>query len=164
MRITGETFNRPATGSPSSSGRLPRDLSAAWAAMAACGAVALGVVAGRDDVLAVVCAGGLLSAGAFLLGRRVVRDDPRVASLTEQRDRARLEVLRLTGDIIALNGELQRMDGTAAAPRREDEPAATAAARPSASVRGGGRPGRAGPLAAVPPLDAPLDAADGALS
>lgn len=164
MRITGETFNRPATGSPSSSGRLPRDLSAAWATMAGAGAVVIGLVAGRDDALAVVAGAGLLAGGSFLLGRRVVRDDPRVAALTEQRDRARLEVIRLTGDIIALNGELQRMDGTAAAPRREDEPAATAAARPSASVRGGGRPGRAGALAAVPSLDAPLDAADGALS
>lgn len=164
MRITGETFHRPATSSPASAGRLPRDLSAAFAAMGVAGAVVLGTIAGSGDALLGIVGSVALGSGCYLLGRRVVRDDPRVSALTEQRDRARLEVIRLTGDIIALNGELQRVDGGSAGPRREDEPEAPAPVRPSASIRGGGRPGRAGPLAAVPTLDAPLDAADGATS
>lgn len=155
MRITGETFHRPATSSPASAGRLPRDLSAVWAAMAAGGATVLGLVGGPDDALVVVAGVGALAGGAFLLGRRVVREDARVEALRADRDRLRLQVVQLTGELV-----LGRAEGAL----REDEPAAPAAARPSASVRGGGRPGRAGALAAVPTLDAPLDAADGATS
>lgn len=149
MRITRDTIRDAAKGHEAATGRIPRDLSAAWAVLGAAGACAIGVAAGHDP-LAVAFGVPALAGGTYLLGRRVLRDDARVASLTQQRDAARLEVIRLLAE---------RSMGPAGGADRGDDGAAPLEPRRHAAPRGGGRPGAVAPLAG-PSFDAPLDPAD----
>lgn len=148
MRITRDTIRDAAKGHEAATGRIPRDLSAVWAGLAVMGAALLPGL-GAQPVALAGCAGAV-ALGSYLLGRRVLRDDPRVATLTQQRDAARLEVIRL---------HAERAMGTAVGADRGDDAAAPLEPRRHAAPRGGGRPGAVAPLAG-PSLDAPLDPAD----
>lgn len=138
---------------------LPRSapaetIAAGWLGLAVVGAVLSPLV---HEPLGVAACAGAVAIGAFQTGRRVIRDDPRVAALTAQLDRARRDRDAML-EYLATHGR------GPAIPAPGDgggvEPPAPPAARPSAKVRGGGRPGAVA-APALRPLDAPLDAADG---
>lgn len=156
MKITRRSIPDARPDSPGPSQRRLPDAPAVWAGLAVVGAVLAPLV---HEPLAIAAAVGAVGTGCYQLGRRVVRDDPRVAALTADRDRIRRNYDGLLEHLAA-----QRLDADGLAARSAAgagggaQPPAPPAARPSASVRGGGRPGRAG-LAPVPSLDDPLDAA-----
>ena len=136
--------------------RLPSSVTAAATSTTAWLVLALGgvAVAVSDLGPATTIVGVIVAvAGAHTLGvrdgRRDRSPDPRTAALSAQNERLRTENAALLLELL----EAERGDG----PARGAEPApAEREPRPSAGVRGGGRPGMVAPLAAVPGLDAPL--------
>lgn len=153
MKITRSSPDaRPADPKPSPR-RLP-DAPAVWAGLAVVGAVLAPLV---HEPLAIAAAVGAVGTGCYQLGRRVLRDDPRVAALTEQLARVRRSHDTLLEHLAAERMELAARPAGGDGGRGAGAPAP--AARPSAGLHGGGRPGRVG-LAPVPSLDDPLDAAE----
>lgn len=108
-----------------------------FALVGALGGSSLGLATG---LVALVVAGARIG---FLDGRRRAPADPRVATLTADRDRWKALGEQLLADA-------QRDRGSAAAGDGGGKPAPAPAARPSAAARGGGRPGAvAGPSLTV---------------
>lgn len=158
MRVDRDRIGFPAT-SQAPTGIMPRDLSVLWPALVAGGGAAIGYATGGEPALVVVGGIGALVTGSYLLGRRVVRDDPRVAALTAQLDRTRRDRDAML-EYLATDGRGSQVP--APADGGGSQPPAPPAARPSASVRGGGRPGSVAAPATLRPLDATLDDRDGA--
>lgn len=134
--------------------RLPEPSPAAWSVVAIAGAAGAVFAAGPTLEAFIVAVSGVMALGiaqhrlGFLDARR--HADPRVAELARERDHWR--------GIAEYLGRLA-VQPPVAGPGEGDggggEPPAPAAARPSAGVRGGGRPGAVGSVAAAT-LDAPL--------
>lgn len=157
MRITGDRFPAAMHQTDPSRRSIPTDsLSAIWIGMAVVGAVLSPLV---HEPLGVAACAGAVAIGAFQTGRRVLRDDPRVAALTAQLERARRDRDAML-EYLAAHGRDAQVP--AAGDGGGGQPPAPPAARPSAQVRGGGRPGAVAAPAPLRPLDAPLDADDGA--
>lgn len=116
-----------------------------WLALALSG-VALAVADLGPAPLAVGAVVGCL--GAYGLGRRDRSPDPRTGALVAQNE-------RLQRDLDAAYLELLDAHGVAREPRPDQPGTAGREPRPSAGLRGGGRPGATAP-AALHPLDAPL--------
>lgn len=123
---------------------------AAWLALALAG-VALAVAADDPALTAigvVVAAVGAYGVG-IRDGRRDRSPDPRVSALTAANERLARE------RDAAFYELLDRDDPARGAGVGQPGPAGREP-RPSAGLRGGGRPGAVAPLAAVPDTDAPL--------
>jgi len=102
-------------------------------------------VAGAEPLL--VAAGVILAViGAHRLGRFGRGTDPRVDGLTRDRDSWRNRATLLAAELA----------GGAPGERGEIEPDPRGEPRPSAGIRGGGRPGS---VAAFAPIESPLDRA-----
>lgn len=161
MRITKDHV--PQEPKPAARRTLPEAPAAVWTALAVGGAA---LVATGNYVIAAVGVFAL-AIGCHRIGYDTARrgTDPRIGELTRERDHWRALAEYFGDATIATLGT--RPPDLAAAARAGDKPAVQpdgGQPRPSARVRGGGRPGASGSAAAIAGLDAPLPGEDGGLT